>query len=336
MKVKMTTPMDITEAAGFRRLSGQTGEDTQSASATDSKPGIDFEGDVKVSNKLPTVAELKKVADLPVLDAGGKSQPFKNIYSGEKATQRVLVIFVRHFFCGVSPSPPPPLTTSPDASKNCQEYLRTLSSSLRPDALLALPTPTQIVVIGCGHPDLISMYRQTTACPFPIYADPTRKLYDHLGMTRTLDLGPSRPEYMQKSLLYVMLASFVQSLKSGWGAIQGGDYRQVGGEFLFDDGNVTWGHRMRNTRDHAEIPALRNVLGLDATRPPLRKTWTSGVGRALSNRRRSWSRSSSRTRKGGGSRRGSVMEEVAEENDARSVGDGVGPGDAPLRPVGHS
>lgn len=166
------------------------------------------------------------------------------------------------------------------------------------------------------------MYRQTTRCPFAIYADPTRKLYDLLGMTRTLDLGPKSPQYMQKSLLSVMVASFVQSLKSGWGATKGGDYRQVGGEFLFEDGTVSWGHRMRNTRDHAEIPQLRKVLGLDDTRPPVRKTWSSGVGRALSHRRQSWSRSRSGTRKGRESWVGSVMEGVTEEG-IKTNGTGV-------------
>ena len=96
-----------------------------------------------------------------------------------------------------------------------------------------------------------------------------------------------------------MMASFVQSVKQmkGGKALKGGDYQQVGGEFLFEplegcvdtpspltspaderekqlgfgglDGQVgeekrvTWCHRMRNTRDHAEIPELREVLGLD-------------------------------------------------------------------------
>ena len=97
----------------------------------------------------------------------------------------------------------------------------------------------------------------------------------------------------------------MQSLKmlKGGMAFQGGDYQQVGGEFLFepvergtpicspaDDRNdenkqlgaaaaanagngsgggageeekrITWCHRMRNTRDHAEIPELREILGL--------------------------------------------------------------------------
>jgi hypothetical protein len=159
------------------------------------------------------------------------------------------------------------------------------------------------------------MYTEATSCPFPIYADPTRKLYDILGMTRTLDLG-SRPEYMRASLANVMLQSVVQSLKhlKGGKAFQGGDYSQVGGEFLFEPFNlntplsspapgieenkqlgdhgllgaagvggeekrVTWCHRMKNTRDHAEIPELREVLGLDGVGVPGKdkKRWSKAL-----------------------------------------------------------
>lgn len=97
--------------------------------------------------------------------------------------------------------------------------------------------------------------------------------------------------------------SVLQSLKQikGGKLFQGGDYQQVGGEFLFEpvrmstpitspaDGpvgmhasggilgngdkigesegyeekRITWCHRMKNTRDHAEIPEIREVLGFD-------------------------------------------------------------------------
>lgn len=120
---------------------------------------------------------------------------------------------------------------------------------------------------------------------------------------RTLNLG-SRPEYQRKELVSIMLASVVQGLKmlKGGKALKGGDYHQVGGEFLFEpldltspvaspeeeekrlgykngvegmfemghveEKYVTWCHRMRNTRDHAEIPELREVLGLDGGETP--------------------------------------------------------------------
>jgi hypothetical protein len=151
------------------------------------------------------------------------------------------------------------------------------------------------------------MYQAETNCPFPIYTDPTKKLYDELGMMRTLNLG-QRPEYQRKELWTIMMASFVQSLKmmKGGMTLKGGDMQQVGGEFLFEpvdevespspsplnsekqlgsgyaevEKRVTWCHRMRNTRDHAEIPEIREVLGLeplDGGDAPDQERWTKAL-----------------------------------------------------------
>lgn len=62
-------------------------------------PTDEFTGDIEVSNKLPSKGDLEKTADLPVLDALGKAHTFKSLHDGPR---RVLVIFIRHFFCGVS------------------------------------------------------------------------------------------------------------------------------------------------------------------------------------------------------------------------------------------
>jgi hypothetical protein len=171
-------------------------------------------------------------------------------------------------------------------SQNCQEYLRTISSSIKPDDLLALPTPTFITVIGCGRPELIDMYAKATNCPFPIYADPSRKLYDHLGMTRTLVLG-SKPQYMQTNVLINSMQSIFQGLSTGKKALKGGDFKQVGGEFLFEDGQCTWAHRMKTTRGHTEVTAIRDLIGLDATRPPVRRKWSHDVKTPNKDKRRS-------------------------------------------------
>lgn len=111
----------------------------------------------------------------------------------------------------------------------------------------------------------------------------------------------------------------LQSVRQGFVALKGGnafqagDMHQVGGEFLFEptematpicspsdevnkelgNGNgvggrlgvqgeekrITWCHRMRNTRDHAEIPELREVLGLDGEGVPGndRKRWMKAL-----------------------------------------------------------
>lgn len=67
----------------------------------------DFKGDISTTNSLPTKAILDSAADLPVLDPNGQSIPFKSLYwprtmKEEQQGKRVMVIFIRHFFCGVS------------------------------------------------------------------------------------------------------------------------------------------------------------------------------------------------------------------------------------------
>ncbi|KAI1497099.1 AhpC/TSA antioxidant enzyme-domain-containing protein [Biscogniauxia marginata] len=261
---------------------------------------LDFQGEVQTTHDLPTMQTLRTIENYTVLDRNGKSHPFKSLYTGHNVARRVLVIFVRHFFCG-----------------NCQEYLRTLSASITPDSLLQLPVSTFIAVIGCGSHELINTYIQETGCRFPVYADPTRRLYTELGMVRTLALG-SRPAYLQnRSVAHTVITGIVQGLKqvkSGL-VMKMGDQRQVGGEFLFEPASstldtpistpqdevdkrldeddkansimsakveekrVTWCHRMRTTRDHAEIPELREVLGLEGDGTPIKdeKRWSRAV-----------------------------------------------------------
>ncbi|KAK3996762.1 thioredoxin-like protein AAED1 [Cladorrhinum sp. PSN332] len=289
---------------------------------------LDFTGSVDTTNlhALPSPATIRKIDRHLVLDRNGKSHTFRSLYTGRHVARRVLVIFVRHFYCG-----------------NCQQYLSLLAKALPPQLLLGLPIPTFIVVIGCGDPGLIDMYISETNCPFPVYSDPTRKLYEELRMIRSLAMG-QRPAYMQTHIIKSSVTSVVQGLKqlkSGL-ALKGGDQRQIGGEFLFEpieevpspvlekkggilgassgekegrgggggggeepdklgikhrdsetpsiDGKnmelggdgfdgvdkvVTWCHRMRNTRDHAELPELMEVLGIE---PGLVNLEEAGLG----------------------------------------------------------
>jgi hypothetical protein len=171
-----------------------------------------------------------------------------------------------------------------------------------------LPSDLDIKIIGCGSHTLITSYIEQLACspPFPysIYAEPTKKLYELLGMQYTLSLGSKSPEYMHRSLVRVNLASTVQGIKRIWSgdALNGGDMRLNGGEFLFEnteDGKATatWCHRMSNSRDHAEIDTVKKGLKLDqpavaepeAERPGLgrRRSTADRLRRSFSNRRQS-------------------------------------------------
>ncbi|KAI1148433.1 AhpC/TSA antioxidant enzyme-domain-containing protein [Nemania diffusa] len=284
--------------------SGKTTNATSEAAETAEGTGLenideivnppDFSGEVDTDNGVPSLKTLRALEDHIVLDNVGKTHPFKSLYSGHNVARRMLIIFVRHFFCG-----------------NCQEYLRTLSASITPDDLLALPVSTFVAVIGCGAPELIDAYVRETRCPFPVYADPTRRLYRELGMVRTLSMG-ARPAYLQnKSVAHTVLSGIVQGLRqvpTGL-VMKMGDQRQVGGEFLFEPASrtletpilslpptpapdgagaggekveekcVTWCHRMRTTRDHAEIPELMEILGLEGNGAPGRdmKRWKKAL-----------------------------------------------------------
>lgn len=81
----------------------------------------------------------------------------------------------------------------------------------------------------------------------------------HFGSN--LQLGPSRPEYQTTSLPGMIVRSVVQGITAGTGAFKGGDFSQVGGEFIVLDGVVQWGHRMASTRDHTEVRELQRLLG---------------------------------------------------------------------------
>lgn len=166
------------------------------------------------------------------------------------------------------------------------------------------------------------MYIEATSCPFPVYADPTRKLYDLLGMTRTLSLG-SKPDYIHTHVLINSVQSVFQGLGTGKNALKGGDFKQVGGEFLFERGECTWAHRMKTTRDHAEVTDLRGLLGLDGSRPPLRKTWSHGIKKQDKEQRRSmsWGRLRSKS-KGTKDQHASGVStpETVEEDSKKLVG----------------
>lgn len=61
----------------------------------------DFEGEIPTSGELPPPELVKKLDNYVVLDRHGKTHTFKSLHSGRNVARRMLIIFVRHFYCGV-------------------------------------------------------------------------------------------------------------------------------------------------------------------------------------------------------------------------------------------
>lgn len=90
-------------AAPVRTSNGSAGSRTRGPSLdVDTKRPEDFKGEVQTTNELPSAELLKKTENYIVLDKNGKTHTFKSLYTGPNVPRRVLVVFVRHFFCGVS------------------------------------------------------------------------------------------------------------------------------------------------------------------------------------------------------------------------------------------
>ena len=217
-----------------------------------------FEPDpyLEETDDCPDRATFAAVQEMPIYDAEGNSRAFGSLYEPEEAThQRQLIIFIRYFFCPA-----------------CTLYVKALTEGISTEDYFNIPVPTSIVIIGCGQPDLIAQYKKFTGCPFPMYAEPTRVLFKKLGMGISLNVGRQRPEYMGAfGLLGGSRQEMIRirkSLKEPDGLrkrdlLRGGNPMQIGGEFLFEGGEVLWCHRMTNYRNHAEIRYLRSLLQLD-------------------------------------------------------------------------
>ena len=100
-KLALTTTAGVASPSAAEE---QTKEQPQQPRLSTTIPDdeLDFTGSVDSNNDIPTAETLKRIENYMVLDKDGRSHSFKSLYSGSHAARRVLVIFVRHFFCGVS------------------------------------------------------------------------------------------------------------------------------------------------------------------------------------------------------------------------------------------
>ncbi|KIM32201.1 hypothetical protein M408DRAFT_20524 [Serendipita vermifera MAFF 305830] len=184
---------------------------------------------------------LEKAAKIPVLSENGESVTFGSLFENQKT----IVVFIRHFFCGV-----------------CKMYVEELAKVPK-SALDA--AGTRIVVIGCGEPSLIKMYKEETKFPYEIYAEPTRALHKTLGLMQNM-AGPTGDEPRRRYAKNVFTTSVVAAwytLKNIGLFSKAGNITQNGGEFILGPGlHVTYGRRMRNSQDHVDVPELMQEAGV--------------------------------------------------------------------------
>lgn len=142
----------------------------------------------------------------------------------------------------------------------CQDYLEELAKILPPSTL---PAKSQITIISNGHPSYINTYKSRTQTPYALYVDPSpSNLYAALELGHTQDMG-TKPKYVKKSLFQTIITGITQGVSAGRNSVRGGNFLQVGGEFLFvreTNWKCTWAHRMKTTRDHTEVDDLKSLL----------------------------------------------------------------------------
>lgn len=101
-------------------------------------------------------------------------------------------------------------------------------------------------------------------CEFPVYSDPSREVYKHFGITMSTMAAGTKPAYTKHGLTTNTLISLKRNLAMP--LKNPGDLNGLGGEFVLGPGKTdcAFAHRMKNTRDHAELVDILKAIGMTA------------------------------------------------------------------------
>jgi peroxiredoxin len=110
-----------------------------------------------------------------------------------------------------------------------------------------------IVLVGMGTPRASAEFAVRFGVPFPIVADPERKLYRLFDLRRMNPLGFLSPALALKG---------VSALAGGHGlGAPQGDVRQLPGVFIIDTlGRIVFGHYAADPSDHPDTATLLESL----------------------------------------------------------------------------
>jgi len=114
----------------------------------------------------------------------------------------------------------------------------------------------QVVIISFGHKEGALSWKNDTACTFPIFLDPTRSLYTHFQMKRSLAKVWSR----DTCVYYV--EQFVLRSKEKVKPYPNDDPLQMGGDVLINskEGTVTHKHISSSPADRPELRTMLDIM----------------------------------------------------------------------------
>ncbi|CAE6478702.1 unnamed protein product [Rhizoctonia solani] len=195
---------------------------------------------------LPSEDQLKQASlfasNMYVYDETSRPIRFGDIFKDQKTA----ICFIRHFWC--------PL---------CQDYMSSIVHLTEPS--LVQKAGVKLVIIGNGSPSMIKSYKTDIFhCPYEMYTDPERKVYNALGMTlRTNDGGSEEDKgsYVKHGTFTGTMMVMKRALKMP--LANAGDIKQLGGEFILGPGlNCSFASRMHTTRSHTPIRDLLQAAGV--------------------------------------------------------------------------
>ncbi|KAG8774472.1 hypothetical protein FRC20_002375 [Serendipita sp. 405] len=185
---------------------------------------------------------LQEAASIQVWSETGEAVTFGSLFEHQKT----IVVFIRHFLCGM-----------------CQAYVEELGKIPKSSLDAA---GTRVVVIGCGEWSVIKQYKaDSDNYPYEIFAEPTRELHRTLGLISSMK-GPAQGEPKRSyvpSIIGTTFTSIARGLRNLSSATKVGNFSQLGGDFVLGPGlEVTFAWRMRNSQDHVEIDDLMKAAGV--------------------------------------------------------------------------
>ncbi|CAE6443463.1 unnamed protein product [Rhizoctonia solani] len=186
--------------------------------------------------------QLRLASDMNVYDENSRPVRFGDIFKDQKTA----ICFIRHFWC--------PL---------CQDYMSSIVHLTEPSLLQK--AGVKLVIIGNGSPSMIKSYKNDVFhCPYEMYTDPDRKVYNALGMTLRTNDGGSEHEkgsYVKHGTFTGTMLVLKRALKMPLAS--SGDIKQLGGEFVLGPGlNCSFASRMHTTRSHTPIRDLLQAAGV--------------------------------------------------------------------------